>query len=324
MENKIRQFLILIGGKSSNTIICASGSKFAINNKEHAVAEFNECTHAITGNVLNRNRQCANDGIFMNIGFQLSDGRGFVNLIDVCYSKRRGSAIYTSHVVPGKTIKNSMKTSSRPSTFKTTEIPTKVSAAASFTKAKQLERFTSILGSSVAEEYLNKTFLARGHLTPDGDMVMSAWQWSTYYYINVIPQFQSINNGNWKHIESAVRTKAAQFSRDLTVFTGAFDVLKLKNKKITLDSDGLEVPKWSWKVVKDETSNSAMAFVTLNNPFASSITNICNDLCDEHGWDWKDRKVFVKGYTICCAIDELQNVIDFIPSEAFARNVLQK
>lgn len=260
----------------------------------------------------------------MNIGFQLSDSRGFVNLIDVCYSKRRGSSIYTSHVVQGNTIKNSMKTSSRPSTFKTTEVPTKVSAASSFTKAKQLERFTSLLGSAVAEEYLNKTFLARGHLAPDGDMVFISWQWSTYYYINVIPQFQSINNGNWKHIESAVRTKAAQLQRDLKIFTGAFDVLKLKNKKITLDSDGLEVPKWSWKVVKDENSNSAIAFITLNNPFASSITNICSDLCDDFGWDWKDRKVFMKGYTICCATEDLRNVIDFIPSEAIAKNVLQK
>ena len=101
-------------------------------------------------------------------------------------------------------------------------------------------------------------------------------------------------------------------------------MLEDKNKKITLDSDGLEVPKWSWKVVKDENSNSAMAFVTLNNPFASSITNICSDLCDDFGWDWKDRKVFMKGYTICCATDDLRNVIDFIPSEAIAKNVLQK
>lgn len=313
---------IILDGKKSSTIICITGKKFNINNKQYLVSDFNECANAITGSVINQNRLCGSDGVLMNIGF--NDERGFAKLIDVCYSKKRGSSIYTSHTIHGKTIKNAMKASSRPSTFKTTELPSNISAASSFTKAKQLERFTQLFGNDKAEEYLNITYLARGHLSPDADMIFFSWQWATYYYINVIPQFQSINNGNWKHIESAVRTKAAENKRDLLVYTGGHDVLKLNNKKIALENDGLEVPKWSWKIIKDIESNSGIAFVTLNNPFANSITNLCNDVCNEFGWDWKERKNYSKGYTICCKINDLLSVIDAIPNSLRTNNVMEK
>ena len=35
------------------------------------------------------------------------------------------------------------------------------------------------------------------------------WQESTYYYGNAVPQWQSINNGNWKRLESSVREKVS-------------------------------------------------------------------------------------------------------------------
>lgn len=289
------------------------------------MSEFNECSSAITGSVVNRNRNCSGNGIFINIGFQLSDNRGFVNLIDTCYNKKSGSAIYAAHIIQGISIKNAMKASQRPSSFKTTEVPSKINAATSFTKASQLKRFTQILGSSdKAEEYLNKTFLARGHLAPDGDFIMVSWQWSTYYYINVVPQWQSINNGNWKHVEGAVRSKAAALKRNIVVFTGGYDVLKLSNKKISLEPDGLDVPKWSWKVTIDSVSGKGIAFVTYNNPFASSVSKLCDDICDSSGWEWKERKNFSKGYTICCDVNQLMGIVSEIPPEARVSGVLEK
>jgi hypothetical protein len=289
------------------------------------VAEFNECSSAITGSVVNRNRYCSGNGSFINIGFMLSDSRGFVNLIDVCYNKKRGSAVYTAHVVQGISIKNAMKASQRPSSFKSTEVPSKIAAATSFTKASQLKRFTTIFGNEdKAGEYLNKTYLARGHLAPDGDMIFVSWQWSTYYYINVIPQWQSINNGNWKHVESAVRSKAAALKRNVVIFTGAFDVLKLNNKKISLEPDGLDVPKWSWKVAIDSTGGKGIAFVTYNNPFSTSVSDLCDDICDSSGWGWKERKNFSKGYTICCDVNQLMGVVSEIPPEARASGILEK
>lgn len=290
------------------------------------MSEFNECHLQVNGNAMNLNQNCGGNGSLINIGFQLGDGRGFVSLIDVCYNKKRGSTIYTKHVLQGKAIKNAMKSSTRPSNFKTSEVPSNIDAPKSFTKANQLKRFNEIFNDQEkAQEYLNKTFLARGHLSPDGDFIFVSWQFASYYYINTIPQWQSINNANWKHVESVVRTKADKVKDDLLIFSGGFDVLKLNNKKISLEPDGLDVPKWSWKIVKNSLDDSGIAFATFNNPFATSVPNaLCSDICLDNGWDWKDRKTFSKGFTICCSVADLMNAVSTIPEEAKASNILQK
>jgi hypothetical protein len=319
-------FTFFPDNKPSATIFCLSDDSFNINNQRHVVSEFAECNAQINGNALNLNQACGENGVLISIGFQLSDGNGFVKLIDVCYNKKRGSSIYSRHIIQGKAIKNAMKSSNRPSTFKTVEIPKNIDIAKSFTKAQQLVRLTEIFGDEAkAKELMDKTYLARGHLAPDGDFLFVSWQFTTYYYINTVPQWQTVNNGNWKVIEFSVRTKADQLKEDLIVFTGGHDTLKLNNKKISLESDGLDVPKWSWKIIKHIQSNSGIAFVTLNNPFAtSSPQNLCEDICEDYKWTWKERKTLSKGYTICCRVSDLMQVIPSIPAEARVANILEK
>lgn len=57
-----------------------------------------------------------------------------------------------------------------------------------------------ILGSDkLASDIISNTtelYLARGHLTAKADYVFAALQMTTFYYINVAPQWQSFNNGN--------------------------------------------------------------------------------------------------------------------------------
>ena len=48
-------------------------------------------------------------------------------------------------------------------------------------------------------------FLSKGHLSPNAGFVYDVQQDATYYFLNVAPQFQSFNNGNWKSLEYAVR-----------------------------------------------------------------------------------------------------------------------
>lgn len=315
----------ILDNKASSTIFCVSGSDFNINNQKTSAHVF-ECAQQINGNAVNHNRRCASNGSLIGIGFQLTDDRGFVNLIDVCYNKKAGSAIYAFHILQGQAIKNAMKSSLRPSGFKTSEIPKNIDATKSFTKSNQLKRFEQIFGDKeTAQEYINKTYLARGHLAPDGDFIFISWQFSSYYYINTVPQWQSINNANWKVVESSVRSKADKLKTNLWIWTGGFDALKLNNRKISLEADGLVVPKWSWKVVKEPLSDSAIAFVTLNNPFATSAPkSLCQDICNDNGWDWKDRKTLSKGLTICCSVADLMDAIADIPTEARASSILQK
>ncbi|CAO1421375.1 unnamed protein product [Diamesa serratosioi] len=317
--------------KPSSTIFCVDGKSFNINNQQANVEEFNECKTVISGSVMNRNEVCGKSGTKLSIGFQLSDGKGFVNFIDVCYNKKTASTIYTKHTINGKAIKNAMKSNTRPGAFKTAEVPSNIAAATSFTKASQMKRFTTIFGKSLlgnkqlAQEYMTTTFLSRGHLTPDGDGIFVSWQMATYFYVNVVPQWQSINNGNWKSIEGAVRRKAGQLKSDCLIFTGAHEILVLNNIPITLHDNAIEVPLWSWKIIKVPSKNSGIAFVTLNNPFQTfKPTPLCKDICKETKWDTSNFKDFKKGFTICCKISDLMNVITAIPEEAKADHILQK
>jgi DNA/RNA endonuclease G (NUC1) len=53
-----------------------------------------------------------------------------------------------------------------------------------------------------------QNYFAKGHLSPDAAFIDEAEQDATYFYINVAPQFQSFNNGNWKSLEYAARDMA--------------------------------------------------------------------------------------------------------------------
>ena len=53
-------------------------------------------------------------------------------------------------------------------------------------------------------------YFAKGHLSPDAAFIYDAEQDATYYFMNVAPQFQSFNNGNWKSLEMATRKYAEE------------------------------------------------------------------------------------------------------------------
>ena len=55
-------------------------------------------------------------------------------------------------------------------------------------------------------------YLAKGHLSPDAGFIYQAEQYATYYFINVAPQFQSFNAGNWKELEEGSREIAARYA----------------------------------------------------------------------------------------------------------------
>ncbi len=72
-----------------------------------------------------------------------------------------------------------------------------------YTQVEQAKTVAMIVGSEeLAAIYINVTkdhYFSRGHMAPDGDFIDAASQDATYYFMNVAPQFQSFNNGNWKY-----------------------------------------------------------------------------------------------------------------------------
>jgi DNA/RNA endonuclease G (NUC1) len=54
-------------------------------------------------------------------------------------------------------------------------------------------------------------YFAKGHLSPDAAFIYDVFQDATYYFVNVAPQFQTFNNGNWKALEMATRDYASRY-----------------------------------------------------------------------------------------------------------------
>ena len=48
-------------------------------------------------------------------------------------------------------------------------------------------------------------------------------------YINMVPQWQRINNGNWKTVEEGVRSAARKRGVTLLVYTGTLGVFKVSH-----------------------------------------------------------------------------------------------
>lgn len=170
-----------------------------------------------------------------------------------------------------------------------------------------------------AGKYINNTsYLARGHLAPDADFLYAAWQFSTYYYVNVMPQWQSINGGNWNRIERLVRSKAAKDGKDLKIITGSHEVLTLKDVNgndvaiFMAKDDKIPVPKFTWKIVYDPEGKSAIVLVTSNNPFYQE-TFSCPDVCEAEGWFKKKWADVAQGLVRCCTYEEFRAVVGTSP-----------
>lgn len=143
---------------------------------------------------------CAKDlGTLVRIGWQAGDD--FIPLYEACHDKGSGVNYYSTNTIVGRSTDADDKANTRPSFRQAGYYPgTDVHAA--FNQAQQNRTIAQIVGSeSLAVKYFNvqkNFFLARGHLAPDGDFIDAASQDATYYYINMAPQWQSFNGGNWK------------------------------------------------------------------------------------------------------------------------------
>lgn len=192
--------------------------------------------------------------------------------------------------------------------FKINGIPARVKAEIRYRKQEQITHFKKILGRS-QHYFTNSSFLSRGHLTPDADFVFTSAQFGTYFYVNVCPQFQSINGGNWNRVENAARQLAAQEQTNLDIYTGTYGQLSLVSSNGDLvplylsETDQIEVPEYLWKIVYNPRTNAAIVFITSNNPFIrrSDIHQLCPDVCQQSGVDFQQSAR--RGFTYCCTYD---------------------
>ncbi|XP_058054478.1 uncharacterized protein LOC131206100 [Anopheles bellator] len=316
-------------GTETATIQCVSGTTFSLGGSNVDIANV-ACSARSTGHHQNTGQSCGGSGTLLNLGFQVPNA-GFVTYIQSCYNMQAASVIYTRHVIPGEAINHAIQESYRPS-FKVAGAASHVSPATSYTTAQQAIRLANILGSQAqADRYItSSSYMSRGHLAPDADGIFRPWQWATYFYVNVAPQWQATNGGNWLVVENAARTVSGRLAEDVLIFNGAHDILTLTHTNgqqvpITLEDGGIQVPKWYWKIIKSPRTDAAIALINNNDPFRTSISAgemLCQDVCAQYGWSNANYGNFARGYTYCCTVAALRSAIPTIPAEASAANVL--
>lgn len=116
-----------------------------------------------------------------------------------------------------------------------------------------------------------QNYFVKGHLVAHADKFYFAEQFTTYFYANAVPMWDSVNNGNWKIMEEAVRGLTVT-KGDLGIWVGGFGVLQLNGRDIYLalnkaKQPALPVPKVIFKMVYSLRHNQMMVFLAANNPY---------------------------------------------------------
>lgn len=109
-------------------------------------------------------------------------------------------------------------------------------------------------------DYAGKPY-DRGHLSPAADNSANGQQMSESFYLsNIAPQNPSQNRGSWRILEDRIRNIAKSgnilYVTVGTVYQPGYEVI----------GNGLGVPQYLWKVVVDDETNNAIAFLFPNEP----------------------------------------------------------
>lgn len=155
-----------------------------------------------------------------------------------------------------------------------------------YKKREQAITFTELLNVEGNKYIKGNSFLSRGHLAPNADFAYSYWQQASFFYINVCPQWQIVNAGNWGSVENEVRSAAGAYKENFTIITGTHKILSLhdiNNKSVDMYLDSyrhiLPVPKFMWKIVYSPARRAGIVFISANNPFIKVFNPEEHQLC---------------------------------------------
>ena len=264
-----------------------------------------------------------------HVGFR--KGAEFQREISVCFDREGEQSHYANHSIEGRDLskKREDDTSDRPSDFDDDfGLFNKSSPGDAFKLDAQRETLKSLLGAKEARRVFKKSssFLARGHLAPDADFPDEEGRDATYTFLNVAPQWQNFNNGDWKSVEGAVREYANKSKHRVEVFTGTQGQLALRSKKggnakLYLTKRGgkayMTVPENFWKILHDPEEKKAIVFVGLNVPKSQknfTADALCPDRCQSAGWSFGERRNSSSTALYCCSYKDFANSVPWLPA----------
>lgn len=300
------------------------------------------CANHVRSTVLMRPTTTSETVQMASIGFAVTDRR-FVRIFDVVYDNATLTSIYAQYNISasigGGQAPNARIPFRKEGLFQ-------CDCNTLYERDDQREAIcqrTLDVGDRECDQWFGgaQKYLARGHLAASADFVYQFQQRATFAFANAAPQWQAINNGNWKSLEGAVRKRVLDTGRRVTVFTGTFGVLQLPNgrglmRNIYLDAvqQQLPVPKYFYKLVIDGGARKGVAFVSVNSPYVSGAElaaeySLCRDVSEDmQSWPdvWFERakkvvrpvdrltpKNIAKGYIYACEVTEFMNVVGHVP-----------
>jgi len=330
------------------TLTCMGGDFYLRGTQSKVGVESVGCSQRQEPQIISESAPCSPvgaDGRKTDLGSLVKASIGwnitghFIQQISLCIDEKVFSTIWTAHTIHGKNIMfndvdgrvpfrvdntkkmrffQGLKTNKRTvSTTTVNKLYTKSYAKGEFWR---LLGTNSTNGESILDSGTRSTiYLARGHLAPDNDFQYNVQQHATYFFINVAPQFQSFNGGNWVTLENNAREYAVKAEKNITVYTGTHDILEYPNKSGKMTpmflngASYVPVPKYYWKVLQDPNDMSAVVFIGLNDPHAKNPKPLCPNRCGELSWvDW-DISDVPKGYMYCCDVEAARKAIPAIP-----------
>lgn len=122
--------------------------------------------------------------------------------------------------------------------------------------------------------------------------------------------FSGINAGNWGTLEAETRNYAYDRKANIKIYTGVYGKLKLDGFKINIPQADSPVPTHFWTIVYDQDRKAAVAFVMLNDPYATldddkyptGAERICPEQCNYLA----KGQTLEKGILMCCSYDDFK------------------
>ncbi|EDW94353.1 uncharacterized protein LOC6533941 [Drosophila yakuba] len=327
----IKSFSGLFSGYTFVNSTCWQQQSFLTMGSLYQLQDF-VCTSWPTYTARRSGRPCNGGTDLLEVGFQLSSSSSddFLQTYDVCHDELGEVTRYVHHVLyPGSD--QYQRSVSRPS-FKTADFYGGKDVNTLYTQVQQNITISEILGMD-ASPYFNTSsnvYLARGHLSAKTDFVFGAAQQASFFFVNVAPQWQTFNGGNWERIEDSVRKFVADENITVDCYTGTWGVSTLPDvngveRELYLDFDEnnnglIPVPKLYFRVIIDRESKGGIVLLGVNNPHASieQIEKeyiICQDIGAQLSWVSWTKEDLKKGYSYACTVEDFTAVVKDLPLE---------
>jgi DNA/RNA non-specific endonuclease len=325
VEMYCAEFSTPSGAQGLIKVNCVSGStvRYGSTNYDFANIACKSGPLAIAKRRTSGTTKCYNNGIFVDVGFSLPDGR-FVKTYTVCHDPILERIHYSYYILEPHTDGNQQGLT-RPSFRQEDFFPGKDINYLQTTNV-QRQTLATILGSSdQAYKFIpdppGNYFMSRGHIAAMTDFVYATEQFATFFYINTAPQWQGFNSLNWQSVEDGTRKLAADRGITLDTYTGTFGVTQLWNEAGTrfdlhlyhnqsTGGRGFPVPMIFYRIIVNKAANSGAVFLGVNNPYLTlaDINNlgyiVCDDVSDRITYISWQKDNISRGYSYVCEVND--------------------